>query len=226
MPSQPEIHTVRVWDLPLRLFHWSLVAAVTGAFACAWIPGVPIDWHARFGYAVLALLIFRLLWGLAGGYWSRFSTWRPMPGLVLAYLRGTPHPDDAVGHTPLGTLSLIALLALLAVQVGTGLVSDDEIAFTGPLNVLVSTANGLAATSWHTRIGKLLVLVLVVLHVAAVLYYLLKRRHNLIRPMLHGDKAVATPARASRDDLVLRLWGLLLAAASVGAVWALLAAVG
>ena len=59
MSSQPETHTVRVWDLPLRLFHWALVVAVTGAFACAWIPGVPIDWHARFGYAVLALLVFR-----------------------------------------------------------------------------------------------------------------------------------------------------------------------
>ncbi len=226
MSSQPETHTVRVWDLPLRLFHWALVVAVTGAFACAWIPGVPIDWHARFGYAVLALLVFRLLWGLAGSHWSRFSTWRPTPSRVLGYLRGRPHPDDAVGHTPLGTLSLIALLTLLAVQVGTGLVSDDEIAFTGPLNVLVSTANGLAATGWHTRLGKLLVLALVVLHLAAVLYYLLKRGIDLIRPMLHGDKRVAGPARASRDDLVLRLWGLVLAAASVGAVWALLASVG
>ncbi len=226
MPPSPENHTVRVWDLPLRLFHWALVVAVVGAFACAWIPGVPIDWHARFGYTVLALLIFRLVWGLAGGHWARFSRWRPTPARVRAYLRGQPHPDDEVGHNPLGTLSLIGLLLLLALQVGTGLVSDDEIAFTGPLNAFVSNAVGLGATAWHSKLGKLLVLALVLIHVAAVFYYLLARRNNLLGPMLGGDKSLPAPATGSRDDALLRLWGLVVAAASAGAVWLLLRVAG
>lgn len=220
--SAPAGTTVRVWDLPLRLFHWGLALAVIGAVASAQIPGVPAQWHPRFGYAVLALLLFRLAWGLFGGRWSRFSTWRPTPARIRAYLRGTPHPDDRVGHSPLGTLAVIALLLVVALQVGTGLVSDDEIAFVGPLNHLVSTATGLAATGWHKHLGKLLVLLLVSIHVGAVLYYLFARRQNLIAPMLHGNKRLDSPAPESRDDLPLRLWGLLLALAAAGAVaWVL-----
>lgn len=211
-------HRVRVWDLPLRLFHWGLVVAVVGAVACAQIPGVPIEWHARFGYTVLALLLFRLVWGLFGGHWSRFSQLRPTPARLRAYLRGRPHPDDQVGHSPLGALATIVLLTVLAMQAGSGLLADDEIAFVGPLNHLVSTATGLAATEWHKELGKLLVLVLVGLHVAAVLYYLWVRKQNLVAPMVHGDKVLAQPARASRDDRLLRLWGLILGALAAGGV--------
>ena len=110
-------------------------------------------------------------------------------------------------------------------QVGTGLLADDEIAFVGPLNQLVSTATGLAATEWHKHLGKLLVLVLVALHVAAVLYYLWVRKQNLVAPMVHGDKVLTQPARASRDDGLLRLWGLVLGALAAGAVaWLVLRA--
>ncbi len=216
------LHRVRVWDLPLRLFHWALVLAVTGAIASAQVPGVPPDWHPRFGYAVLALLLFRLAWGLVGSRWARFSSWRPTPTRVLAYWRGQPHPDDRVGHSPLGALALIGLLVVLVAQVATGLVSDDEIAFVGPLNHLVSTATSLAATGWHKHLGKLLVLALVVLHLAAVFYYLLVRRENLISPMVHGDKQVGVPAVGSRDDARLRLWALVWAALAAAAVWQLL----
>jgi cytochrome b len=221
----PPTHRVRVWDLPLRLFHWGLVVAVVGAVACAQIPGVPVEWHARFGYTALALLLFRLVWGFVGGYWSRFSRLRPTPARLRAYLRGAPQPDDHVGHSPVGALATLALLAVLALQVGTGLLADDEIAFVGPLNQLVSTATGLAATEWHKHLGKLLVLVLVALHVAAVLYYLWVRKQNLVAPMVHGDKVLTQPARASRDDGPLRLWGLVLGALAAGAVgWLVLQA--
>ncbi len=216
--AMPAPVTVRVWDLPLRLFHWALALAVIGAVASAQIPGVPADWHPRFGYAVLALLLFRLAWGLFGSRWARFSSWRPTPARIRAYLGGNPHPDDRVGHSPLGTLAVIALLLVLALQVGTGLVSDDEIAFVGPLNHLVSSAAGLAATDWHKHLGKLLVLLLVVVHVGAVLYYLFARRQNLIAPMVHGDKSLDAPAPASRDDLPMRLWALVLALAAGGPV--------
>lgn len=220
------VATVRVWDLPLRLFHWALAVAVIGAVASAQIPGVPVDWHPRFGYATLALLLFRLVWGLVGGRWSRFLSWRPTPSRVRAYWRGNSHPDDRVGHSPLGTLAVIALLLGLALQVGTGLVSDDQIAFVGPLNHWVSTATGLAATDWHKHLGKLLVLVLVIAHVVAVLFYLFVRRQNLISPMVHGDKPLDAPAAGSRDDLPLRLWGLLWAIVAAAVVWALVGQAG
>lgn len=222
-PARPTLTQtrLRIWDLPLRLFHWALAIAVIGAVGTAQIPGAPADWHPRFGLAVLALLLFRLAWGLVGSRWSRFSTWRPTPSRVGAYLRGKPHADDRVGHAPLGALAVIVLLLVLALQVATGLVSDDEIAFVGPLNHLVSTATGLAATDWHKHLGKLLVIGLVIVHLAAVFYYLLVRRENLIAPMLHGDKLVELPVEASRDDLPLRLWGLLWASIAAGVVWVL-----
>jgi cytochrome b len=219
--------SLRVWDLPTRLFHWGLVLAVGGALATAWIPGIAIEWHARCGYAVLALLLFRLAWGLVGGHWSRFSAWRPSPARLWADLRGRLHPHDRIGHSPLGTLSVIAILSLLAVQVGTGLIGDDEIAFTGPLNRFVSTATGLAATGWHKELGKLLVIALIVLHVTAIAYYALVRRIALVGPMVHGNKpldVLGLPASGqvdlppSRDDGRSRLLALVLAAGSVAVV--------
>ncbi|RYF69211.1 MAG: cytochrome B, partial [Comamonadaceae bacterium] len=100
MPS-----TVRVWDLPTRLFHWALALCVLGSLATAWIPGSAIEWHARLGYTALALLAFRLLWGVVGGRWSRFTSFLYAPTSVVSYLRGRPHPDHLVGHNPLGARS-------------------------------------------------------------------------------------------------------------------------
>jgi cytochrome b len=210
--------TVRVWDLPTRIFHWALAACVLGSLATAWLPGSWIEWHARLGYASLALLVFRLLWGVVGGRWSRFTSFLYSPRSVMAYLRGTPHPDHLVGHNPLGAGSVLAMLLVLLVQVGTGLVSDDEIAFQGPLNRFVDSSKGLAATSYHVNIGQWLVVALVVLHVGAILYYLLKKGDNLVRPMVGGDKEVASPTASSRDDTAIRVLALVLFAACAGGV--------
>jgi cytochrome b len=210
---------IRVWDLPTRFFHWALVVCVAGLFATAYLPGASLDWHARLGYAVLTLLVFRLLWGVVGGRWSRFTSFLYSPGSVVAYLRGRSHPDHLVGHNPLGAGSVLAMLLVLLVQVSTGLIGDDDSAFQGPLNRFVSSSTGLAATWYHKVIGQWLLVALVVLHVAAVLYYLLKKRENLVRPMVTGDKQVAHPALPSRDDAVSRILGLALLAASAAAVW-------
>lgn len=198
--------SIRVWDLPTRLFHWSLAACVIGLVVTAkagWM-----DWHPRLGYAALALLVFRLVWGVVGGHWSRFAAFVYAPTSLAAYLRGRAPLAHRIGHSPLGALSVFALLAVLLVQVGTGLISDDEIAFTGPLNRYVASATALSATSYHRQIGQWLLITLVVLHVAAVLFYLWRRRENLIGPMLHGDKQVDGPeARglpSSRDDRLSR----------------------
>lgn len=210
--------TVRVWDLPTRIFHWALAACVLGSLATAWAPGSWVEWHARLGYASLSLLVFRLLWGVFGGRWSRFTSFLYSPRSVMAYLRGTPHPDHLVGHNPLGAGSVFAMLLVLLAQVATGLFSDDEVSFQGPLNHLVETSKGLAATSYHRNIGQWLVLALVLVHVGAILYYLLKKGDNLVRPMVKGDKQVALPTASSRDDAAMRVLALIVFVACAGGV--------
>jgi cytochrome b len=164
-------HRVRVWDLPTRLFHWLLAACVVLLVVTGYIGGDAMPWHARVGYAVLALLLFRLAWGFVGGRWSRFKSFLYRPASVLAYVGGRAHPDHLVGHNPLGAGSVFAMLLVLAAQVGTGLFADDEIAFTGPLNRFVSNATGLAATWYHKAVGQWLLIGLVVLHLAAIAWY-------------------------------------------------------
>lgn len=217
---------VRVWDLPTRLFHWALVACVAGLFATAYLPGSWIEWHARLGYAVLALILFRLVWGIVGGRWSRFRSFLYGPGSVVGYLRGRAHADHLVGHNPLGAASVIAMLLVLLAQVATGLVSDDEIAFTGPLNRYVSSALGLQATWFHKDVSQWLLLALIALHVLAILYYLLAKKDNLVGPMVHGDKQLPQPVAGSRDDAASRLLALVVLAASAGAVYALVRLAG
>lgn len=219
-PATASTRTVRVWDLPTRLFHWALAAAVIGLVVTAKTGAM--DWHFRLGYTVMALLVFRLAWGFVGGRWSRFSSFVYAPGSLLAYLRGRPHPDHLVGHNPLGAASVFALLAVLLLQVATGLVSDDAITFTGPLAAMVPGSWSSAATSWHKGPGQWLLIALVALHVLAVLFYVAIKRVRLVRPMLSGDRAVA-PGHApapSRDDGRSRLLALVLFALSAGlAAW-------
>lgn len=209
-------YRVRVWDLPTRLFHWLLAACVIALVVTAKMG--EMLWHERLGYGVLALLLFRLAWGLVGGYWSRFHTFVYAPGSVLAYLRGRAHPDHVVGHTPLGAASVYAMLLVLLAQVGTGLFSDDEIAFTGPLNRFISTDAGLAATSYHRSWGQWMVIALVVLHVAAIAWYAWRKRQDLVRPMIVGDKEVPAASKSSRDDTATRVAAAALLAAAAGAV--------
>lgn len=215
-------HRIRVWDLPTRLFHWSLVVCVAGLVLTGYVGGARMEWHARIGYAVLTLLLFRLLWGFVGGHWSRFASFVRGPSHIAAYLRGEAHPDGLVGHNPLGALSVLAMMIFLLAQVATGLVGDDEIAFTGPLNRFVTSAQGLAATWYHKRIGQWLIIGLVLLHVGAVLFYLWRKGENLVRPMVHGDKTVSTGTTvASRDDARSRAVALVVLLACAGAVAAL-----
>lgn len=212
-------YTIRVWDLPTRIFHWLLALCVIGLIATGQIGGAAMNWHFRLGYAVLALLLFRLLWGGVGGHWSRFATFWPTPGRVWKYLRRPPADAAAsVGHNPLGALAVLAMLLLLAAQVGTGLISDDEIATSGPLARFVAGTWVSQATWYHKHVGKLILIALVALHIAAIAYHLLRHRDNLIRPMWRGDKEWPAPQPASRDDARARLLALVLAALCAAAV--------
>ncbi len=153
--SAPASVRVRVWDLPTRLFHWLLAACVIGAVISAKIGGNAMVWHMRLGYAVLALLLFRLVWGLVGGRWSRFASFIYGPAAYWRYLSGRARAEDQfeVGHNPLGALSVFAMLAWLALQVGSGLIADDEIAITGPLVRFVSIETSLSWTAHHKTWG-------------------------------------------------------------------------
>ena len=213
-------HRIRVWDLPTRVFHWALALAVIALIVTGKVGGEATFWHARLGHVVLALLVFRLVWGLVGGRWSRFAAFLYAPGTVVRYLKGDSRPEHTIGHNPLGAGSVFAVLTILAVQVATGLMSDDEIAFAGPLAKFVPGSVVSQATTWHRSWGQWLLIALVVLHVAAILYYLWKKRENLIAPMLHGDKLSAHPLPPSRDDVATRVAALvLLPIGAALAVW-------
>ncbi|MBE7420536.1 MAG: cytochrome b/b6 domain-containing protein [Ideonella sp.] len=213
---------VRVWDLPTRWFHWLLTAAIVAQVVTGKIGGAALQWHLRIGYCVFGLLLFRLVWGFVGGHWSRFASFVYGPGSVLRYLRGRPAAGDwfHVGHNPLGSVSVFAMLALLALQVATGLVADDEIATTGPLNRYVSSAFALGATAWHKGPGIALIVVLVLLHVGAIAYYRVRKGQNLVAPMLHGDKQLAGAVPASDDSRATRVRALAVAVACAGLVTA------
>ena len=202
------LHRVRVWDLPTRIFHWALALFIVGLIVAGSVGGNAMIWHFRIGLTVLALLLFRLVWGLAGGRWSRFAAFVYSPRSIINYLQGKGKPEHSVGHTPAGAASVVALLAVLLAQVGSGLISDDEIAFAGPLSRFVSGSTVNLATNYHTNIGKWIILALVALHVAAIMFYLW-RKQNLIKPMLHGDKQLTEAIPASRDDAASRAAALL-----------------
>jgi cytochrome b len=202
--------TIRVWDLPTRLFHWSLVILVVGMIVTGNIGGQAMVWHFRMGYAILTLLLFRLVWGFVGGYWSRFAQFIYSPSTVLRYLRGQSEPSHHVGHNPLGSGSVFALLLILLAQVSTGLFSDDDIAFSGPLTTLVTNATVKTATFLHKEVFKLVLILLVVLHLGAIVYYRKKKGTDLVTPMIKGDKQVKADLPSSRDTTVSRIGALAL----------------
>ena len=216
----PERVTVRVWDLPTRVFHWTLVLSVAGSFTTGYIGGNLMDWHLRLGYVAFSLLLFRLLWGFFGGRWSRFRSFTYAPSTSLRYLRGESRADEhhEVGHNPLGAFSVYALLLLLAAQVGTGLFADDEIATTGPLNKFVAGSTAKLLTWWHKDVGQRVIMVLMLLHIGAIAWYWLRRRQNLLRPMLSGDKAVSPGVPASVDNIGTRMLALAILLAAAGIV--------
>ena len=209
---------VRVWDLPTRLFHWALALCVLGLVITGNVGGQAMVWHFRFGYTVLTLLIFRVLWGFTGGRWSRWSSFHIRPSAVWNYLRQSPE-TLAPGHSPLGALSALALLTMLLLQVATGLVSDDEIATAGPFVPWVTSSLSAWATYWHTEIGKLILLLLVALHVAAIWFYRRFKKHYLTRAMVTGDQDFSNDVTASKDGFRPRLLGLVLWCLSAGLVF-------
>lgn len=187
---------VRIWDLPVRLFHWAIVLLIPTMWWTA--EQEKTELHILLGQIMLGLLLFRILWGVLGSSTARFSGFVRGPRKILVYLRGA---RAGIGHNPIGALSVLAMLAALAVQVGLGLfASDKDGLYQGPLSYHVSQETAETLTERHETWFYVL-LALIVLHLAAILYYRLVKREDLITPMVTGrgaaageDGAAMTPA--------------------------------
>jgi len=210
---QPPADKARVWDLPTRLFHWALVALVIGAFISAKIGGNAMLWHGRIGLAILGLLTFRIVWGFVGSTYARFTQFVRGPAKIRFYLRGE---WQGLGHNPLGALSVLALLGILVLQAATGLLSNDDIAFSGYLASLVGTELSTQITGVHHLLEKVLLLLLVA-HIGAIAYYGHVKKHNLVRPMITGWTE-GKPCQSAKGGGVLAL--LIALAIAALAVWA------
>jgi cytochrome b len=202
---------ILIWDLPTRLFHWALVVCVVGAFVSVQIGGNAMVWHGRFGLGVLGLLVFRIVWGFVGSTYARFTQFVRGPAAVQAYLRGEWHGE---GHNPLGALSVLGLLGILTLLVSTGLFANDDIAFEGPLYGLIGKDLSDRIVGIHRLIEPVIIL-LVLAHVGAIMFYAHVKKNNLIKPMVRGWKEVEQGESATGGSVVAVVVALLLAAAAV-----------
>lgn len=212
------LQPIPIWDLPVRLFHWSLVVLLVISWTTAEIGGNAMTYHLWSGYTILTLILFRLLWGFWGSTHARFNDFVRGPGAAIGYARALLQGETPLypGHNPLGGWMVILLLLVLLVQVGTGLFANDDIAIEGPLYPWVSKAS----SDFLTRIHKLnfdILLILISLHVLAILFYLVAKHENLIVPMLTGRKWLELGFQESQAPFA-RLWlaGALLALAAGG----------
>jgi len=212
------MNAVRIWDLPTRLFHWALAALVITSVATAQLGGNAMDWHVRSGYAILALVLFRILWGFAGPRYARFTSFVADPRTALRYARDIFTASDRrhAGHNPLGSFSILAMLGSLALQAVTGLFATDDIVTEGPLARFVSDHTSHLLTRIHNS-NEVLLYVLIVLHLCAIAFFVLVKRENLLRPMVTGDK-LGHHVPPSDDSAAMRLRGLVFAALAAAVV--------
>lgn len=201
--------SVKVWDIYTRLFHWALAIAILVSFISQDQGAMEI--HIASGIVVLGLVAFRLLWGIFGTRTAQFRSFVRGPRTIIAYVRNSRATQfrPMIGHSPIGALSVIVLLALVTVQAVTGLFASDDIITEGPLAKFVTSDYVHLATDIHKTNANLL-LAMIGLHIVAVVYYLIARREDLILPMITGakkvpagDGAVAEPVRARNPLLAV-----------------------
>jgi len=202
---------IRLWDLPTRLFHWLLVLAVIAAVVSGQVGGSLIDLHGKIGLAIVGLIAFRIVWGFAGSTYARFSQFFPTPSRIKRYLKGEWR---GLGHNPLGGLSVFTLLLLLAVQVGSGLFANDDIAFAGPLSELIDKSLSDRLSGIHELLSNVLI-TFVVLHIGAVGFHGHVKKDDLVKPMLTGWKEGVSGEPARGGGIIALLVALMIAALAI-----------
>ncbi|MDP2561084.1 cytochrome b/b6 domain-containing protein [Psychrobium sp. 1_MG-2023] len=178
-----------IWDLPLRIFHWSFALTVIGCWATHELGSDYIDWHMQLGYIALGLVTFRLIWGFVGPTHARFGQFLPTPSQLIAYIKATKQGTAPItpGHNPLGSLMVLAMLGLVALQAVSGLFVDDEIFSSGPYyNAAGDAVDKLMSTIHHNTFD--VIGIAIVFHIAAIVFYKLAKKQNLVKAMVTGKK--------------------------------------
>ena len=194
----PEVRQIEVWDFGVRLFHWSLVLLMIGSVVT--IKLGKIEYHTWCGYCILMLVLFRILWGFAGGTYARFTTFVKGPSAVIAYLKGMlgGAKETTLGHNPMGALSVLAMLAAILFQASSGLFTNsDDFSFEAALYKWVGKDLSDKITSLH-RLNQNVLYALVALHLCAIAFYLLVKKQNLVTPMITGSTTATGEAPAVR----------------------------
>jgi cytochrome b len=199
-PAQPmsnSARVVRVWDLPVRLFHWLIVALVTAAYA-TWRLNWMV-WHGWIGDLTLALVLFRLLWGFFGSETARFAHFLASPRIVFQHLKYAflREPDRQMGHNPAGGWMVLLLLALLLAEALTGIYVANDIADVGPLTGIVPAAGANAIDASHAILWNAL-LAAIAAHVLAIIGYAAVKGQDLVLPLITGTKVLPEPVIAPR----------------------------
>lgn len=206
--------TLTLWDFPLRLFHWMLVILVVSAVITVNIGGDAMVWHGQIGRLVLALLSFRLVWGVIGGHYARFRSFPLGSASLRAYLQGK---WQGLGHNPLGAWSVLAMLAVVLGFAASGPFIGDDAAYLGPLFRAVDSARSDALHSWHESMQWPLY-VLVALHIAAIIFYQRKGK-DLLGPMRHGRVQINKASSGQTQSTATRPWALIVAVLIAAGVW-------
>ena len=211
----------RIWDLPVRIFHWALVLLVVSQIVTASIGGNAMEYHVLGGLSILTLVLFRIVWGLLGTHTARFINFVRGPRAVLRYAKSlaASDPQHVQGHNPLGGWSVLAMLASLLVQAVSGLFADDEIMTTGPLWKYVSEDTARLFNVIHET-NALVLLTLICIHLAAILFYLIRKKENLITPMFTGIKPGSGTGDRSMRPLDGALRALIVLIICAAATWA------
>lgn len=203
--DQNKSRTIRLWDLPVRLFHWSVVLLVPAMWAT--YKAGKMDLHIKLGLALVFIVGFRILWGFLGSEPARFASFVKGPGAIRAYLRSGRGSDGGpvIGHNPLGALSVLGLLGLMAAQVTLGLfATDTDATYSGPLNYWVGSDLAETLTELH-EVGFNLIVLMVVIHLGAIIYYAVAKKERLVPPMVTGNKTYDEPVAQPKGAPLWRL---------------------
>lgn len=176
-----------IWDLPLRIFHWSFAFTVLACWYTSKQGEELVDIHMQFGFVVLALLIFRILWGFIGPKHARFSQFIPIPKVLLAYIKKPSHRQKIPGHNPLGALMVILMIVLISLQAISGLFINDDVFSSGPYyNSVSKDIQDWMAFIHHNTFDFMIAAI--ILHIAAIIFYWRVKKDNLVVPMITGKK--------------------------------------